>query len=127
MRVPVLPLAISVLLLPAMAAAGGMPWVSDTAICPDLRAGTALPDILAETDVLLLQGGTITGMEYHCVFDPALDLDAPDGTITTHIGYCEEPGFITPSLFTFRMERFDTPRTTLFDGGDTPTVYFACP
>lgn len=127
MRHHLLPLAALVAVLPAMASAQGLAWVSNTAICPELRAGAAAEDVLGDSDALLLEPTGITGMEYRCVFEPALDLEAADLSTTTHTGYCEEPGLITPQLFTFRMERQETPRVSLYDGTETATVFFACP
>ncbi|MCA0204557.1 MAG: hypothetical protein LCH92_09450 [Proteobacteria bacterium] len=127
MRYPLLLPAALVAALPATASAQGLAWVSNTAICPDLRAGAMAEAVLGEGDALLLDSSGITGMEYRCVFSPALDLDAADLTVTTHTGHCEEPGLITPQLFTFRMEREETPRISLFDGSESATVFFACP
>ena len=103
-------------------------YVSDTAICPALSTGATLGEAMEENaEALALGPAGIEGFEYHCAFEPDLDLGAPDGTISTHLGYCEEPGLITPQLFTFRVETLETPRATLYDGSETPLTFFACP
>lgn len=124
-----LPLALLAALVPSVAPAGppAATWVSNLAVCAALRGGAALEDAVGDLDALILEPSGYSGMEFRCSFDPPLDLNAPDGTTTTHVGYCEEPGFITPQLFTFRMDRQDSPRLTLYDGGDTPMEFFACP
>lgn len=102
-------------------------YVSDTAICPALAEGRTLAEAMEEGGALALGPAGIEGIEYHCAFAPDLDLGAPDGTISTHVGYCEEPGLVTPQLFTFRIETLETPRVTLYDGSDTPATFFSCP
>jgi len=102
-------------------------YVSKTDICPALRSDRPLIEAMAEWDARALGVAGIEGVAYHCAFEPPLDLTAPDQTITTHTGYCEEAGIITPRLFTFRVEQLETPRATLHDGSDRPMVFFACP
>lgn len=117
------------LMLPAAAAAQDLPaiYVSNTDICPALGREEPLLDTLAGAGARALGIAGIEGADHRCVFDPPLDLAAPDQTITTHLGYCEREGAITPQLFTFRVEQIDTARATLYDGSETPTVFFACP
>ncbi|WP_139103249.1 hypothetical protein [Pararhodobacter sp. CCB-MM2] len=102
-------------------------YVSNTEICPMLGDGEALVPAMSDTGALALGPQGIEGVEYHCAFEPALDLTAPEGTITTHLGYCEEPGLITPQLFTFRIETLESPRAVLYDGSEQPMTFFACP
>lgn len=128
-RAPGAALLLTAALAPGAAPAGGggPQWVNDTALCAALRAGAGIEDAAGDGGGLILSAQAITGMEYHCAFDPPLDMAAPDQTITTHSGYCEEPGLLTPQLFTFRIERLESPRATLYDGTDTPTVFQPCP
>ena len=128
MRHRLLPL-VFIATLPSAAALAGGPafWVTDTAICDALRSGTGSEVAIGDLDVLTLDATGYTGMEFRCTFEPPLDFNARDESVSTHLGYCEEPGFIAPQLFAFRIERQGSPRVTLYDGGDTPTVFFACP
>jgi hypothetical protein len=118
-------LALAALLLPGMAAAQTGPWVTNTDICAPLAAEGRITDAIG--DALVLSPDRYEGLEYRCTFDPALDLGAADLTTTTHVGYCEEPGLITPQLFTFRIERLETPRVTLYTGAEDAVSFFACP
>lgn len=128
MRHRLLLLALLAALPSAPALAGGPAfWVTDTAICDALRGGTGSEVAIGDLDILTLDATGYSGLEFRCTFEPRLDLNAPDGSTSTHVGYCEEPGFIAPQLFTFRIERRESPRVTLYDGADTPLVFFACP
>ena len=113
--------------LPAAGQDAAALHVSNTDACSGLRAGVPLLEALGAADALALGPAGIEGVDHHCAFEPALDLTAPDQSISTHTGYCEVAGVITPQLFTFRIEREETPRVSLHEGGEQPTVFFACP
>ncbi len=57
-------------------------------------------------DNLVLVDDEIIGHEWHCSFEPAIDLSKDDLNTQTRIGYCEEPGpWITPEVFTFLIQK----------------------
>jgi|GEM_PF-1830107 len=88
-----------------------------------LEGITQLPEM--EGALALFSKGMFA-LEYSCSFEPALDLMVETPTITTHVGHCLEPGFVTPGLFTFSVDRVYDHNVTLFDGSETPTVFYFC-
>ncbi len=67
-------------------------------------------------------------IEYHCEWEPAMALSLGQDSTQSRAGYCEEPGFLEPSLFVLRTFTFEPDVAYLYQSGsDTPTEFRPCP
>ena len=100
----------------------------------DSKAGCSV--ILASEDGILdyaAEGGLVLdasgyqSIEYHCSFEPKIDFKASGDQITTHMGYCMEPGpYITPQLFSVMLDPYLPGVVKVFTGADEPIEFFSC-
>ncbi|MEP2715536.1 hypothetical protein [Pseudophaeobacter sp.] len=66
-------------------------------------------------------------IEYNCSFEPALKFDWSEAKVTTHVGYCEEPGpYIMPQLFSILLDPYSPGEVTIFLGEDEPLRFYNC-
>lgn len=118
------------LLATVPAAAGEFYLFSSPAACERWlgMGGTqdALSQVSTEDDTLILQSSSMSGLEYGCLFEPPLDLSVQEPTITTHVGHCQEPGWISPGLFTFAVDPVYSREVTLYTGDESTTVFHFC-
>ncbi|KPD10978.1 hypothetical protein [Phaeobacter sp. 11ANDIMAR09] len=83
-------------------------------------------DFAAEGGLLLGETG-YGSLEYHCSFEPVLKFDWSKPKVTTHVGYCEEPGpYITPKLFSVLLDPYSPGEVTIFTGEEEPQRFYAC-
>jgi hypothetical protein len=106
-------------LLPTVASA--FDFVTDPAMC-DMEP-------MARNEAgMTFDGKSFWTIEYHCELTDALPL--PDWTTygaTARVGYCEEPGFITPQIFAFHWTDFDPRQLRVVEGPQgEPVTYHLC-
>lgn len=66
-------------------------------------------------------------IEYYCEF-PALDIDWSGDLVETRVGYCSEPGVLTPEIWVFQASHYEPGIVNVWwQGGDEPTRFVACP
>ncbi|MEP4037709.1 hypothetical protein [Pseudophaeobacter sp.] len=83
-------------------------------------------DFASEGGLILDETG-YSSIEYHCSFEPVLSFDWSEAKVTTHVGYCEEPGpYIMPQLFSILLDPYAPGEVTIFTGEDEPTRFYAC-
>ncbi len=76
---------------------------------------------------LVLDKTGYSSIEYHCSFEPALSFDWDDPTVTTHVGYCMEPGpHIMPQLFSVLLDPYRPGEVAIFTGEEEPLRFYAC-
>lgn len=76
---------------------------------------------------LLLDATGYSSIEYHCSFEPAMRFDWSEARVSTHVGYCEEPGpYIMPQLFTILLDPYRPGEVAIFTGEDEPLRFYAC-
>ena len=78
---------------------------------------------------MVLEPTIMSEIEYHCQWDQPLTFDwTTDYTALARVGYCAEPGHISPGVFVFEMSSHEPGQVTVWSqGGDEPTVFRACP
>ena len=101
-------------------------FVDDPAAC-DITGPTRDERVfnITDTGVMVLEEAGMYAIEYGCEFAPAVPLDAPLGDVQTRVGYCSEPGFIDPGVFTFAAH--EPGRITVYSSlWDTPSTFAPC-
>jgi len=82
-----------------------------------------------ETTTLYLNEDNVAfeEIEYYCEFQGKLD---PNGwtsdSMTTLVGYCNEPGFFTPEMRLFMISQYDKNIITVYDKDGAGTVFHMC-
>lgn len=83
-------------------------------------------DFASEGGMVLDETG-YSSIEYHCSFEPAFSFDWSEAKVTTHVGYCEEPGpYIMPQLFSILLDPYSLGEVTIFTGEGEPQRFYAC-
>lgn len=82
-----------------------------------------------ETTTLYLNEDSVIfeEIEYFCEFRGKLD---PEGwakdSMTTLVGYCNEPGFFTPEMRLFMISQYDKNMITVYDSSGEGEAYHLC-
>ncbi|MGH1368073.1 MAG: hypothetical protein ACRBCL_05605 [Maritimibacter sp.] len=78
-----------------------------------------------DEDHTILTGGELSAIEWFCAFQNPFDPYMEEGEVQIQAGYCMEPGFIEPGVFTL-MERSDG--TVQLDSSrwDDPLILTIC-
>ena len=67
-------------------------------------------------------------IEYYCEFDPPMEFRWDGDVTATRMGYCSEPGLITPMLVTFQFGEYEPGAVTVWwQDTQEPTTFRACP
>ncbi len=67
-------------------------------------------------------------IEYFCEFDPPMEFRWDGDVTATRLGYCSEPGLITPILVTFQFGSYEPGAVTVWwQGEHEPSRFRACP
>jgi hypothetical protein len=76
---------------------------------------------------LVLDASGYSSIEYNCSFEPPLLFDWSKAKVTTHVGYCEEPGpYIMPQLFSILLDPYSPGEVAIFLGEGEPLRFYAC-
>jgi len=66
-------------------------------------------------------------IEYFCEFEPPIVLDWSTERMQTRVGYCSEPGLITPGVYTFQSSPYEPGVVMLHEReADVPTEFRTC-
>lgn len=77
---------------------------------------------------MTLTSSTMSEIEYFCEFDPPVEFRWDGDVTATRIGYCSEPGLISPVLVTFQFGSYEPGAVNVWwQGQDEPTRFRACP
>ena len=102
-------------------------YVNDPEGCALIAASPDGDLDFASEGGLLLDATGYGSMEYHCSFEPALAFDWTAPRVSTHVGYCEEPGpYIMPQLFSILLDPYSPGEVTIFTGEDEPLRFYSC-
>ena len=83
-------------------AAGAQPMlVTNPEIC------ALAPDAYFGELGMKLTAGSMEEIEYFCEFDPPVVFDWTGDHTLARVGYCSEPGFISPEVFAFQFGAFE--------------------
>jgi len=108
-------------LMPGLAAAEPL-LVTNPAIC-DLP-----PDGYHGELGMVLTPSSMDEIEYYCEFDPPIAFDWTGDTTVARVGWCSEPGLITPMLFAFQYGSHEPGAIYVYwQDSDDPTIFRACP
>ncbi len=113
---PAIILALALSLAPAAAEPR---LVSDPRIC-DLPPDAGPGELGA-----ILTPSFVEEIEYLCEFDPPVNYTALGDKVEVRLGYCSEPGLLTPELFAFTA--YDGTIEVHQRGWDTPRSFRPCP
>ena len=113
---------IFVLLLLASPAIAGPRLVTNPEMC-------GLDDPMATQEMgMELDATSMSEIEYFCEFEPAVDFHWDGDVTTTRLGYCSEPGLISPILVTFQFGSYDPGAVLVWwQNAEDPTRFQACP
>ena len=101
-------------------------FVDDPAACA-ITGPTHEERVFNITDAgfMILQEDGMYAIEYGCEVSPAVPLTGSVGEIHTRVGYCSEPGFIDPGVFTFAAHEADS--ITVYSSlWETPGTFVPC-
>ena len=92
------------------------------------------PDMCAFSDPMDAQevGMTLTSsdmfeIEYLCEFSKPIALHWDEERIETRVGFCSEPGHVSPEVWAFQFSPFEPGKVTVWwQGGDEPTIFQSC-
>ena len=77
---------------------------------------------------MILTSNSMDEIEYYCEFDPPLVFDWTGDTTVARVGWCSEPGIISPEVFAFQYGSFEPGVIYLhWQDYDEPTIFRACP
>ena len=97
--------------------------VSNPVMCGMIQRG----EDVQETGMVLKSTGMYE-IEYYCEFDRQISFDWSRDIIESVVGYCAEPGFISPTVFAVQMSQYDPGIVTVWtQGSDEPSRFEACP
>lgn len=96
---------------------------------PARHCGLEALDRNEQTTTLYLNEDNVAfeEIEYYCEFQGKLD---PNGwtqdSMTTLVGYCNEPGFFTPEMRLFMISQYDKNIITVYAQDGEATTYHLC-
>ena len=116
-------LTIALTVLPGMAAA--LPLLVDN---PQMMCGKP-PEAYLLEDGMVLGSNYMETIEYFCEFDPAINFRWDvDTTTVARVGWCNEPGVITPVIFAFQFGQYEPGVVHVyFQERGEPQIFTACP
>jgi hypothetical protein len=77
---------------------------------------------------MTLDASSFWEIEYFCAFEPPIALDWGQERMQSRVGYCSEPGLVTPGVFTFQTSSYEPGTVHLWQQGvEQPTTFQACP
>lgn len=75
-----------------------------------------------------LGANSLSEIEYYCEFEPAIAFDWTGDVVTTRLGWCSEPGVISPMLVTFQYGAYEPGVVNVWwQDADAPTRFERCP
>lgn len=96
--------------------------VTNPVMCGMIQRG----EDVQETGMVLKSTGMYE-IEYFCEFDRQISFDWSRDITEAVVGYCAEPGFISPTVFALQMSQYDPGIVNVWtQGRDEPTRFEAC-
>jgi hypothetical protein len=96
--------------------------VSNPVMCGMIQRG----EDVRETGMVLESTGMYE-IEYFCEFDREISFDWSRDSTKAVVGYCAEPGFISPTVFAVQMNPYEPGIVQVWtQGRDEPTRFEAC-